>query len=64
MKQGRKPALNPEDVERIRFLYRTTNMSMERIGRRYNVSQGTIDRAIMRRPPYNYQRLPDAASHT
>jgi len=52
-RRGRRPALTPEQVEHARDLYRNTSCSLERIGRHFGVSQGTAERAVFGKPPYD-----------
>ena len=51
-KSGRKRALGDEDIERVRWLYRNTSCSMQRIADRYKVSQGVIQHVIGKKGAY------------
>lgn len=50
---GRRPKLTPEEVEKIRWLYKSTACSLNRIARVMGVSSTLIGRVIDRKPPYD-----------
>lgn len=51
-KRGPKPKLTAKQVDHVRWLYQHTSMSMAAIGRRFEVSHGTINSIINRSGRY------------
>lgn len=51
-KRGRKPALTPDEVERVRDLYQNTAMNMSQIARHFGVSQGVVIAVVDRKGAY------------
>ena len=52
MKRGRKPSLDPVQVDKIRRLYYETKMSMDALASRFGVSQTVVKNVVMRRGCY------------
>lgn len=49
---GRRAKLDADQVERIRYLYHMTPMSMGKIARNMGVSSTLVNRVIEYKPPY------------
>ena len=52
MGRGRKRSLTEEDAEKVRFLYRNSSNSVNRLAAKFGVSASTVSHIILRTGAY------------